>query len=212
MVKAIARRGDQRRIIGLTGGIATGKSTVGEILTTVHHLPVVDADRFSRAALAPGTAATQAVLHRYGPAVRTQAGTVNRRALARIVFATMAERRWLEQLIHPQVRQALLAALEKHKETDTVVLMVPLLFEAGLDALCSETWLVDLDEQTQQQRLQQRDQLTTLEVNDRLRAQWPMARKRRLATVVLDNRGDRRALQFRIAAALRAGKTDGINP
>ena len=211
-----------RRRIGLTGGIATGKSTAGEILRRVHHLTVVDADHFARAALAPGTAATRAVLQRYGSAVKQEDGAINRRSLAQIVFAAVAERHWLEQLVHPQVHRDLLAALAAHHQLETVVLMVPLLFEAGWQTLCSETWLVDLDEATQRQRLQQRDRLTTQEINHRLGAQWPMARKRPLADVLLDNRGDHHSLQRQIAIALqagqlaagspRAGRSHGISP
>ena len=207
----LQRQGTRRRI-GLTGGIATGKSTAAHILTGVHGLTVVDADHFARAALAPGTAATHAVLQRYGAVVETQDGSIHRRSLARIVFAAAAERHWLEQLVHPLVHQDLLAALAAHHQLDTVVLMVPLLFEAGWQTLCSETWLVDLDEATQRQRLQQRDRLTTQEINHRLGAQWPMARKRQLADVVLDNRGNRHSLRRQIAIALQAGPLAAGSP
>ena len=206
------RQQGTRRRIGLTGGIATGKSTAARILTRVHGLTVLDADHFARAALAPGTAATRAVLQRYGTVVEKQDGSIHRRSLAQIVFAAAAERHWLERLVHPQVHRDLLAALATHHQLDTVVLMVPLLFEAGWQALCSETWLVDLDEATQRQRLQQRDRLTTQEINHRLGAQWPMARKRQLADVVLDNRGDRHSLQRQIAIALQAGQLAAGSP
>lgn len=206
------RQPGTRRCIGLTGGIATGKSTAARILTGVHGLTVLDADHFARAALAPGTAATCAVLQRYGSAVKQEDGSIHRRSLARIVFAAVAERHWLEQLVHPQVHRDLLAALAAHHQLDTVVLMVPLLFEAGWQTLCSETWLVDLDEAAQRQRLQQRDRLTTQEINHRIGAQWPLARKRQLADVVLDNRSDRHSLQHQIAIALQAGPLEAGSP
>jgi dephospho-CoA kinase len=129
----------QRRI-GLTGGIASGKSTVGRLLAA-QGLPVLDADGYAREALAPGSPGAEAVLARYG--------TLDRAALGRIVFADAAERQWLEQLVHPLVRARFAAELERLAAAPVVVLMIPLLFEAGLEELCSEVWLVDCDEAQQ---------------------------------------------------------------
>lgn len=185
----------QRRI-GLTGGIASGKTSVGHLLAA-RGLPVLDADVYAREALAPGSPGAAAVLARLGPQVAL-AGAVepalDRAALGRIVFHDVAELRWLEQLVHPLVRQRFAAELERLREAPVVVLMIPLLFEAGLDTLCSEIWLVDCDEDQQLQRLMDRDGLTESEARARLAAQWPLARKRALARVVLDNRGGPEAL------------------
>jgi len=219
--------GPQRRI-GLTGGIASGKSSVGRLLAE-RGLPVLDADRFAREALAPGSAGARAVLARHGDAVREgvekqtegqikEAGApgpgagpatdhINRAALGRIVFADASERRWLEQLVHPLVRDRFDAALEQLSGAPVVVLMVPLLFEAGLEGLCSEVWLVDCDEEQQLSRLMARDQLSAADARGRLAAQWPLARKRELADRVLDNRGGPEALEPQLRAALGA-----INP
>ncbi len=181
--------GPQRRI-GLTGGIATGKSTVAAILSGQHGLPVLDADAYARELLAPGTAASQAVLDRYGPQLQAPGGALDRRALGRIIFAQPTERRWLETLIHPLVAQALIRDLAQHDQGATVVLVAPLLFEAGLEALCSEVWLVDLDGTRQLERLLARDQLSLQEARQRIQAQWPLERKRGLADVILKNHGD----------------------
>lgn len=204
----------QRRI-GLTGGIASGKSTVGRLLAE-RGLPVLDADVYAREALAPGSPGAAAVLERFGErvalagaATRALAGAaapaLDRAALGRIVFSDAAELRWLEQLVHPLVRLRFAAELERLREAPAVVLMIPLLFEAGLEGLCSEVWLVDCDEDQQLQRLMDRDQLIEADARARLAAQWPLARKRSLATVVLDNRGGPVALAPQVAAALRAG-------
>ena len=130
----------QRRI-GLTGGIASGKSSVGRLLEA-RGWPVLDADRFARDALAPNTPASEAVVERFGDAVGT-AAHLNRKALGRIVFNDSVERRWLEALIHPVVRDRFEQELERHSHEPVVVLMIPLLFEAGLESLCSEIWLVN---------------------------------------------------------------------
>ena len=193
----------QRRI-GLTGGIATGKSSAARLLEQRHGLPVLDADLYARQALEPGQPATEAVLERFGPGVVSSGGVVDRRALGAIVFNNQDERRWLEQLVHPIVRQRFDQELVRLDTNPAVVLMIPLLFESGLEALCSETWLVDCDESQQLQRLMARDQLNEAEAQARIDAQWPLARKRPLADVLISNRGD--------AAALNAQLEDALSP
>ena len=199
--------GSQRRI-GLTGGIASGKSSVGRLLAQ-RGLPVLDADLFAREALAPGSAGARQVLARYGDAVRagavqdsvseracadTDATALDRAALGRIVFADAGERQWLEQLVHPLVRARFTAELERLAAEPAVVLMIPLLFETGLESLCSEVWLVDCDEAQQLQRLLARDGLSETEARARIAAQWPLERKRALADHLINNRGGPDAL------------------
>jgi dephospho-CoA kinase len=193
---------DQRRI-GLTGGIATGKSTVGQLLAERFGLPLLDADLYARGALAPGTPGARAVLARYGEAVAAGAGdAIDRAALGRVVFADPLERRWLEQLVHPLVRQRFEAELVRLAHAPEVVLMIPLLFEAGLESLCSEVWLVTCSPETQLQRLIGRDGLPEHEARARIAAQWPLARKQALADLLIHNDGDPKALEQQLAAAL----------
>ena len=217
--------GRQRRI-GLTGGIATGKSSVARLLAERHGLPVLDADHFAREALAPGSPGARAVLERYGervlpgaewqspgeePSGRLRPGqaadagmAIDRAALGRIVFADAAERSWLEALVHPIVRQRFSAELERLAAAPVVVLMIPLLLEAGLEQLCSEVWLVDCDEAQQLGRLIGRDQLSAAEAQARIAAQWPLERKRALVDRLIDNRGNPQALEDSLTAHLRA--------
>ena len=180
----------QRRI-GLTGGIASGKSSVGRWLSG-RGIPVLDADLYARDALAPGSTACRAVLERYGTAVAANAAQadkveLNRQALADIVFSDSVERRWLEELIHPLVRQGFDTALHELMRTPAVVLMIPLLYESGLDSLCSEIWVVNCTEKQQRQRLIQRNGLTPQQAEQRIQAQWPLSRKCQLADQVIDN-------------------------
>jgi dephospho-CoA kinase len=240
--------GRQRRI-GLTGGIATGKSSVARLLAERHGLPVLDADHFAREALAPGSPGARAVLERYGervlpgaewqspgeePSGRLRPGqaaaagmaiewaaeepggddhplsrsvpheAIDRAALGRIVFADAAERSWLEALVHPIVRQRISAELARLAAAPVVVLMIPLLLEAGLEELCSEVWLVDCDEAQQLGRLIERDQLSAAEAQARIAAQWPLERKRALVDRLIDNRGNTQALEASLAAHLEA--------
>jgi len=158
----------QRRI-GLTGGIASGKSTVGRWLEALGW-PVLDADHFARDAIGPGQPQTLAVLERYGEVVAIDGCAINRAALGRIVFTDASERAWLEQLIHPVVRERFDQALDALEDEPVVVLMIPLLFEAGLTGLCSEIWLVDCDEQQQLARMMQSDGLDAVQARARLGA------------------------------------------
>ena len=195
--------GGQRRI-GLTGGIATGKSTVARLLEA-EGLPVLDADHYAREVLAPGSPGAAAVLQRYGDTVRADGTgpewpTIDRGALGSIVFADPSEKRWLEELVHPLVHQRFDQALSELVAEPTVVLMIPLLFEAGLDGLCSEIWLVDCDEAQQLARLMQRDGLSAVEAEARMNAQWPLAKKRSLSDVLIDNR-----VSIRSAGHLKKG-------
>ena len=204
----------QRRI-GLTGGIATGKSTVAALLEDRFRLPVLDADRFAREALAPGSQGALAVLARYGEQVRSRGEAclpsndpepaLDRAALGRIVFADAAERSWLEGLVHPRVRACFAVELERLREVPAVVLMIPLLFEAGLENLCSEVWLVDCDEPEQLRSLMARDGLEAREAGARLRAQWPLTRKRPLADAVIDNSRSGGDLLSQLNALLPSG-------
>ncbi len=197
-------KGSQRRI-GLTGGIATGKSTVGQLLEEHHGLAVLDADLFARQALAPGTEAARAVLERYG--------TLDRPALGDIMFGDPAERHWLEQLVHPLVRHRFdqelttLAQEPVGAGRPAVVLMIPLLFEAGLEGLCSEVWLVDCDEDQQLARLMARNGLNQVEAQGRINAQWPLERKRLLADRTISNRGNPEELARVVAGAVAAAVT-----
>jgi dephospho-CoA kinase len=186
-------QGSQRRI-GLTGGIATGKSTVGRWLER-QGLPVLDADLFAREALSPESKATQEVLKRYGSRVQAAGNAehnavIDRAALGEIVFHNPAEMAWLEALIHPLVRTRFEGELNAMRTEPTVVLMIPLLFEAGLEELCSEIWLVDCTEHQQLERLMQRDRLTEAEAQARISAQWAMERKRALADRLIENTGE----------------------
>ena len=186
-------QGSQRRI-GLTGGIATGKSTVGRWLEQ-QGLPVLDADVYAREVLKPGSACSRAVLERYGARVQAagsagEVAVIDRGALGGIVFHDPAEKGWLEALIHPVVRARFEEELSALKTEPTVVLMIPLLFEAGLEELCSEIWLVDCTEAQQLERLMQRDGLSEAEAQARINAQWPMEQKRGLADRLIENTGE----------------------
>ena len=177
----------RQRRIGLTGGIASGKSSVGRWLEQ-QGIPVLDADVYSHRALAAGTEASRTVLTRYGAKVASNASDgIDRAALGRIVFNDRSERQWLEQLVHPLVQQAFRSDLSDHSEEPVVVLMISLLFETGLERLCSETWVVSCSPKQQLARLISRDGLSELEAQSRISSQIPLEQKEQMADHVIDN-------------------------
>ncbi|AGY57173.1 dephospho-CoA kinase [Gloeobacter kilaueensis] len=189
------------RVIGLTGGIATGKSTVAALLAR-RGVRIVDADILAREAVAPGSPLLDQIVARYGQGIRTTAGALDRAALAQIVFADAQERRWVEALIHPYVREHLERAIQQTAAGDVLCLVVPLLFEARMGDLAGEIWVVSSSPRLQRERLKSRDGLKDDQIEARIAAQMPLEQKERLATVVLKNNGDLADLEKQVEAAL----------
>ena len=193
----------QRRI-GLTGGIASGKSSVAALLEK-RGCPVLDADLYAREALAPGTSASKAVVARYGERVQNDGTSgVDRAGLASIVFNDPNERSWLELLVHPIVQKRFDEALQSLPEAPIVILMIPLLFEAGLEGWCSEIWVVHCTALQQKERLMARNNCTEAEAMQRIEAQWPINNKVNRADHVINNSGLIDDLQDQLDALLKA--------
>lgn len=176
-------------IIGLTGSIACGKSTVSMRLRALGAL-VIDADALSRALTQDGGRALPAIRARFGDEV-FQGSSLNRRALGAIVFTNARAKAELEAILHPLILADLRAALQAARKSgaNIVVLDVPLLFESGMDALCDEIFCVWVDEETQLARLMARDRLTEAEARARIASQMPQADKLARSDVHIDNNG-----------------------
>lgn len=178
------------RIVGLTGGIGSGKSTVARFFEA-RGAAIIDADRLAREAVLPGTPGFAAVVARFGPGVLGPGGDLDRAALGRIVFGDEEARRALNAIVHPEVarlaaeRMAALSAAGRA----LIVYDVPLLFENGLERYLPETIVVSVPEEIQRARVRTRDGLSPEEIEARLRAQLPLADKAARATYVIDNSG-----------------------
>jgi dephospho-CoA kinase len=178
-------------VAGLTGGIATGKSTVAGILSEAG-AHIVDADGIAREVLARGTPGFEEVVAHFGPGILASGGGIDRRRLAAAVFSDAAERRVLEGIVHPRVRQesaGRLDAIARRHPHAVAVLEVPLLFESGMDRGLEGVIVVYVPEPVQIRRLMTRDGFTEAEAAARIRAQMPIERKKQLATWVIDNTG-----------------------
>jgi len=182
-----------KRLIGLTGGIATGKSTVANYLASVYGLPILDADIYARDAVSESSVILSQITQRYGKEILLTDGNLNRKKLAEIIFNQSPERSWVENLIHPYVRNCFLKTIEESPH-DTLVLVIPLLFEAGLENLVNEIWVVYCEGEIQKQRLMSRNELTEAQAIVRINSQLPLEQKVTRADVVLDNSSDLESL------------------
>lgn len=195
-----------QRIIGLTGGIATGKSSVAAYLETRYELPILDADIYARDAVKPGSVALANIAQRYGAEILLADGNLDRKQLGNIVFHDESERAWLEGQIHPYVRDRILSA-QRQLTDPIVVAVVPLLFEAKMTDLASEIWVVICDDEQQYQRLMERDAISRSQAEARIASQMPLIDKVHRATVVIDNNSDLAHLYTQVDQAMNIEAT-----
>lgn len=178
------------RIIGLTGGIACGKSNISQTLQTLGAV-IIDGDLLSRELTAPGGAALPGIRDRFGEAVFFPDGTLNRKALGRVIFSDGQARRDLDKLMQPLLRQLIDQRIAQARDSGAAacVLDMPLLYEAGLEGLCDRVWCAWIPKEVQLQRLMERDQLSPEEAQARLDSQLPAEEKANRADVVIDTSG-----------------------
>ncbi len=182
--------------MGLTGGIATGKTAVSDLLRA-HGAVVIDADLLAREAVEPGTPGLAAVVDRFGQQVLID-GRLNREALGQVVFADPLARRDLERIIHPEVRR-LAATMEAEADADAVVVhVIPLLVETGQQNDFDVVVVVDVDPELQLERLQERTGLDSASARSRIAAQASRQARLAAADVVVDNGATRDDLRRQI--------------
>ena len=177
----------KQRIIGLTGGIATGKSTASDYLASRHQLPVLDADIYARQAVEKGSEILSAIGDRYGSAILLPNGQLDRQRLGSIIFENDHEKRWIEQQIHPFVRAQFTKAAAAFPQTQTLIYSIPLLFEANLTHLVTEIWVVYCQLDQQKQRLMDRSQLSETAALARINSQMDLEQKCKKADHIIDN-------------------------
>ena len=185
-------------LVGLTGGIGSGKSTVARFLGD-HGAVIVDADVFARDAVRAGSDAFQAVVKRFGDEVVGADGELDRAKVASIVFADRAALADLEAIIHPEVRRMIADAIQAELDTDHVVVLVnPLLIEMGAHRDCDVVVVISADPQTQVARTVARG-MDEADVRARLAAQLPIEERARAADVLLDNEDTLEDLEAEVA-------------
>lgn len=177
-------------VVGLTGGIASGKSTVSNLLKEKGYT-VIDADLEARLAVEVGAPAYNEIVNEFGKEILLENGEINRAKLGEIIFNDEKKRLKLNSIVHPDVRRRMREKMEAATERgeELVVLDIPLLFESKLTTMVEKTLLVYVDEATQLKRLMERNQYTKEEALARIKSQMPLKDKRALSDVIVDNNG-----------------------
>ena len=193
------------KIIGITGGIASGKSTVTNFLRQ-KGFEVVDADALVHQLQKPGGRLFQILVEHFGEKVLLEDGELNRPLLARLIFSNSEEREWSKQTQGQIIREELGSLRDKFAQTEDLFFMdIPLLFEQDYASWFDETWLVYVRRDTQLDRLMNRDQLSKESAETRLASQWPLEEKKKFATYILDNNGSRGQLLSQVVTLLEGG-------
>jgi len=177
-------------VIGLTGGIASGKSTVAKMFEQLN-IPIIDADKIAREVVLPGEETYDKIVETFGDDILQEDGTLNRKKLGAIIFANDDKRQQLNALIHPAIRQRMLKKRDQYIAANErcIVLDIPLLFESNLTHFVEKVIVVYVDEATQLKRLINRDHLSETEAKQRMDAQLSLEEKAKQAHVVIDNNG-----------------------
>ena len=193
------------KIIGITGGIASGKSTVTNFLRE-KGFQVVDADAVVHQLQKPGGRLYQLLVQHFGQKIILENEELNRPLLASLIFSNPEEREWSKQTQGEIIREELAALRDQLAQTETVFFMdIPLLFEQDYSAWFDETWLVYVDRDVQVERFMKRDQLSKEVAESRLAVQWSLEEKKKLASHILDNNGSRDQLVAQVVKLLEGG-------
>ena len=193
------------KIIGITGGIASGKSTVTNFLRQ-KGFEVVDADALVHQLQKPGGRLYQILVEHFGEKVLLEDGELNRPLLASLIFSNSDEREWSKETQGQIIREELGSLRDKFAQTEDLFFMdIPLLFEQDYASWFDETWLVYVRRDTQLDRLMNRDQLSKESAETRLASQWPLEEKKKFATYILDNNGSREQLSSQVVTLLEGG-------
>jgi dephospho-CoA kinase len=192
-------------ILGLTGGIACGKSTVADMLKHRGAI-IIDADLIAREVVEPGTPALQKLVQQFGNGILSSDGSLNRKALGNIVFADETKRKELNAILHPSIRQEIKSRMEQYElsEPDKLIIVdIPLLYESGLESMFEQIMVVYVPREIQLERLMKRDGYSLAEAEARLQAQMSIEDKKNLSDVLIDNSSTLEATEAQIDAFLK---------
>lgn len=193
------------KIIGLTGGIGSGKSTVTDYLIA-RGFPVLDADKIAREIVLPGSEMLIQLTSVFGKSILMQDGSLDRKKLGDIVFSDSEKKKTLDGLMHTRILELIHDRILEYREETVhklIFIDAPLLFETGLDKSVSETWVIDVDEETRIKRIMERDGLKREDIAMRISNQMTRDEKNKRADVILDNTGNQEALYQQIEQLLQ---------
>ena len=193
------------KIIGITGGIASGKSTVTNFLRQEGY-KVVDADALVHKLQNPGGRLYRILLEHFGQEIILENGELNRPLLASLIFSNPSKLEWSKETQGEVIREELATLRDQLAQTEDIFFMdIPLLFEQGYESWFDEIWLVYVDKKTQIERLMNRDHMNVEEAQARLESQWSLSKKKKLASHIIDNSGTQKELVEQVASLLEGG-------
>ena len=180
----------QRRI-GLTGGIASGKTTITNYIRKHKNIPILDADNLSRELTKPNTYGYKKILDYFGNKIIDNKSNsereINRKLLRNIIFKNSENKEWIEKLLHPIIKEKMIEECSQYKNNQTIVLVIPLLFQAKFEDICTEIWLVKCPKELQKNRLITRDKISEKEAYESINLQLSFEEKRKFSDIILDN-------------------------
>ena len=197
------------KIVGLTGGISSGKSTVSSYLKQLK-IPVIDADEVARKVVEPNSQGAREIRKAFGSDVFEEDGSLNRQKLGSLIFSNAENRQKLDDLLQPLIKIMILDEIEEYRQKgeNMIVLDLPLLFEKQYEELCEDIIVVYISKELQLERLMRRNQYTKQEALSRIDSQLSIEEKRKRATVLLDNQGTIQQLYHQVEQWLVETKND----
>ena len=197
------------KIVGLTGGISSGKSTVSSYFKQLE-IPVIDADEVARKVVEPNSQGAIEIKKAFGSDVFEEDGSLNRQKLGTLIFSNVENRQKLDELLQPLIKIMILEEIEEHRQKgeNMIVLDLPLLFEKQYEELCEEIIVVYVPRELQLERLMKRNQYTKQEALSRIDSQLSIEEKRKRATVLFDNQGTIQQLYQQVEQWLVETKND----
>ena len=183
-------KNSQRRI-GLTGGIASGKTTITNYIRKHKNIPILDADNLSRELIKPNTYGYKKILDYFGNQIidnkNNSEKEINRKLLRKIIFKNSENKEWIEKLLHPLIKEKMIEKCSQYKNNQTILMVIPLLFEAKFEDICTEIWLVKCPRELQKNRLITRDKISEKEAYELINFQLSFEEKRKFSDLILDN-------------------------
>ena len=186
---------NKQRRIGLTGGIASGKSTIAKYIKEYIDIPILDADQYSKDLIKPKSNCYEKVVAYFGPQIVDQHSSgneINRALLKRIIFENSIHRSWIQNLLHPLIKEAMIETCNQFDTNKILLLVIPLLFEAKFTDLCTEIWLIKCPKDIQKKRLMKRNQISYDEAEKIINLQLNFEDKSKFSDVILDNSDDKK--------------------
>ena len=186
---------NKQRRIGLTGGIASGKSIIANYIKKYRDIPILDADQYSKELIKPKGSCYKKVVAYFGPQIVDEYSSenkINRALLKKIIFENSIHRKWIQNLLHPLIKEKMIAKCNQFEKNKILLLVIPLLFEAKFTDLCTEIWLVKCPREIQKKRLIKRNQISDNEAEKIINVQLNFEDKSKFSDVILDNSNDQK--------------------